>query len=142
MANPFDIKLQGLKELQRKLKRAPDHIKEEIGAEIDASAFTIAGTAAQLAPADTGLLRQGITPSPGGKAMRAEVASNALYSPYVEFGTGGLVNVPVGLEDYAIQFKGKGIRQVNLPARPFFFPAIEKERPELIKRVQNILADL
>lgn len=63
--------------------------------------------------------------------------NGAKYAPYVEFGTGSMVDVPQGLEDYAMQFKGKGIRQVNLPARPFLFPAAEKNRKKFIDNIKK-----
>jgi hypothetical protein len=46
------------------------------------------------------------------------------YAPYVEFGTGTKVKVNEDTRDYAWQFKGKGIRKVNLLERPYFFPAV------------------
>lgn len=62
------------------------------------------------------------------------------YSPYVEFGTGTLVDVPPGLEEIAIQFKGMGIRKVNLPARPFFFRAFFEQKTKLIENIKRILS--
>jgi len=60
------------------------------------------------------------------------------YGPYVEFGTGTMVDVPEGLESYAMQFKGKGLRKVNLPARPFLFPAFFRNRQRLLNRIKII----
>lgn len=57
------------------------------------------------------------------------------YAPYQEWGTGGLVSVPAELSDFAIQFKGKGVRQVNMAPHPFFFPPYIEERPKIIKRI-------
>jgi len=68
-----------------------------------------------------------------------EVEVRKNYAAYVEFGTGTLVNVPAGLEDYAIQYKGKGVREVNLPARPFLFPAFAKAALELPKEIEKQL---
>jgi HK97 gp10 family phage protein len=64
--------------------------------------------------------------------------TNVEYSPYVEFGTGTLVNVPAGLESYAMQFKGKGVKKVNLPARPFLFPAFFKNKKKLLDDIKKI----
>jgi HK97 gp10 family phage protein len=64
------------------------------------------------------------------------------YAPYVEFGTGRLVSVPNELKELAIQFKGRGIKEVNLPARPFLWPALVKESAEYIKRLKTILKRL
>jgi hypothetical protein len=68
--------------------------------------------------------------------LEAEGRSDAEYSAYVEFGTGGLVDVPTGLEGYAMQFKGKGIRQINLAPRPFFFPAAFKHFKLLMEKIK------
>ena len=71
------------------------------------------------------------------QGLNAEVGFTARYAAYVEFGTGGLVDVPIGLEDYAIQFKGKGIKQVNLPSRPFLFNSAFEEFTEMTNRLNG-----
>ena len=65
-----------------------------------------------------------------------EISVKAGYAPYVEFGTGLLVDVPVDARTYAIQFKGAGIKQVNLPARPFMYPSYRLERPKIRRLVK------
>lgn len=113
--------------------------------EISASCDNIVIKAVNDAPADEGGggagLKGGISKRPSGK-IQFDVVSARDYSAYVEFGTGALVRVPSKLQDYAMQFKGAGVRDVNLPARPFFFPAFESERVELIKNIKNVLKDL
>lgn len=64
--------------------------------------------------------------------------TNVEYSPYVEFGTGTMVDVPAGLESYAMQFKGKGVKKVNLPARPYLFPAFFKNKERLLRNITRI----
>ena len=59
------------------------------------------------------------------------ITARAHYAPYIEFGTGTEVDLSdlneIGIpESYALQFKGRGIRKVNLPARPFFFLNIKQ----------------
>ena len=63
----------------------------------------------------------------------------APYAPFVEFGTGGLVNVPTELKEIAVKFKGKGIKQVNLRARPYLYPALLKGRIEYIDKLKKVL---
>ena len=63
----------------------------------------------------------------------------APYAPYIEFGTGGLVEVPAELQEMAIQFKGKGIKQVNLLPRPYLYPALLKGRKDYLKRLKIIV---
>ena len=74
--------------------------------------------------------RISITPEISGKTV--SVVVNKKYAPYIEFGTGSTVSLDDMLQlgipsGYAMQFKGKGIREVNLPARPFLFSSARKE---------------
>lgn len=135
------IELKGFEQFYAKIKAAPQLIQKEISAEIEASSTQIVGNASKAAPTDLGELKNGISYRKVSD-LKFEIISSVHYSPYIEFGTGALVNVPPDLQEYAIQFKGKGIKQVNIPARPFFFPAIHKEEPELVKRIKNILDDI
>mgnify|MGYP000559984435 CR=1 FL=1 len=54
----------------------------------------------------------------------------------MEFGTGGMYDSSdmqqLGIpESYASQFRGDGKKNVNLPARPFFFSAVRVEYKKL-----------
>lgn len=124
--------IQGFKKL---VKEKADMIE----AEIEASAFDIRNEAVTTVPVDTGILKGSIKVVPGEHRFHKIIEAGAHYAPYIEFGTGTLVNVPSGLEDYAIQFKGKGVKQVNLPARPFLIPAWEQERLKLVERIRKQL---
>ena len=44
--------------------------------------------------------------------------------------------------EVAIQFKGKGIREVNIQPRPFLYPAFVKHRKILIKDLKDYLKTL
>lgn len=141
MKNPVNIHIEGLTAAIKQTKQMLPAIKKEVDAEIGFAATEITNLAKervrQLA-FDTGELARHITASKV-KDLEWEVHSGKEYSPYIEFGTGALVDVPKGLETYALQFKGRGIRQVNLPARPFFFIHVPVVMPELLKNIQNIL---
>ena len=63
----------------------------------------------------------------------------APYAPFVEFGTGGLVEVPNELKEMAIKFKGKGVKQINLPARPFLYPSLLRGRNEYLDKLKKVL---
>lgn len=63
----------------------------------------------------------------------------APYAAYVEFGTGGLVNVPNELKEQAWLFKGKGIKEVNLRARPYLYPALLRGRKEYVEKLKKVL---
>jgi hypothetical protein len=63
--------------------------------------------------------------------------ANAPYAPFLEFGTGGSVNVPNGWQDIAIKFKGKGKKKINLRARPHLIPAFYKAKEYLKKKIKE-----
>lgn len=93
--------------------------------------------AIQAAPVDMGFLRaSGYSEIDG---LEGVVGFKAHYAPYVEFGTGGLVDVPSGLEEYAIKWKGQGIKQVNLPPRPFLYPAWKKNGLKFLENLEKML---
>ena len=134
----FSIELDGFQEVLTKLAKEGGKIAEEIDDEIAAGVRNMERSAKRLAPVDTGRLRSSISTSRNA-FLNWELVAQTDYAAYVEFGTGGLVNVPKGLEQYAIQFKGKGIRQVNLPARPFFFPSVFAYQVEIVKNIREII---
>lgn len=138
MAKGFTIELDGLQETLNRLSKAADDIAKEVDDEIAAGVRLMEKSAKRLAPVDTGRLRSSISVSRV-QFLNWELVAQVNYAAYVEFGTGGLVDVPAGLEQYALQFKGKGIRQVNMMARPYFFPSIRAYIPEVVKNIKNVL---
>lgn len=136
----FVFSIEGADELFKKLNNLPKALQERVDADIKDTVLNIESKAvvAAAASANTGTLRLGIGKEKE-KVMQWTVFASKGYSAYVEFGTGELVNVPAGLESYAIQFKGKGVREVNLPARPFLFPAYFEERKKLIDMLKKVL---
>ena len=90
-------------------------------------------------PIRTGELRRsgGLLVMNGGKG--AKVFYNAFHAPFLEFGTGAFVDVPPGLERYAIQFKGKGIRQVNIPARPYLYTNSRSKFYQMLQRLNDYI---
>ena len=134
----FVVNLSGLKDIQDALKDIDGKLRQDVGDEINASALTIQNSAKRLAPVDLGFLRNNIALVPIGDLTFA-VEARAKYSPYIEFGTGGEVNVPAGYEDLAIRFKGRGIRKVNIRPQPFLIPSYETEKPKLIDRLKKLL---
>jgi len=108
----------------RKLGPAYEKIAE---AEVAAAAINIERMASQWAPVDHGFLRSSIKAARLGSASWKVVAQK-FYAAYMEFGTGTTVEIPQGLEAYAKQFMApRPVKmEVNIPARPFFFPAYRK----------------
>lgn len=95
--------------------------------------------AISAAPTDLGVLRNSINGEVDG--LNGVVGSTVKYSPYIEFGTGGLVDVPAGLEDYAMKFKGAGIKQVNLFPRPYLIPAFKKHTAIMLSELEKLDLD-
>lgn len=92
------------------------------------------------APVDLGQLRQSIGKTTARVGYNKSVVfANAPYSAYVEFGTGGTVSIPKGFESIAIQFKGKGIRKINLRPQPFLIPSYLQNIPIYEKRLRTAL---
>ena len=113
-----------LLQLKKKLDNLRAFESQKLSNELGKTALDISRMAKQSAPVDSGTLKQSIKAERKGKTV--EIIAGAHYAPYVEFGTGGSVDLDDMLQlgipaSYAAQFKGKGIRDVNLPARPFFF---------------------
>jgi HK97 gp10 family phage protein len=133
--NQSDLKL-----LKKKLDNLRAFDKKTLSDEIGKTALEISRLAKQNAPVDTGTLKQSIRAEKKGKT--AEVVAGAKYAPYVEFGTGSQVDLSDMLElgipeSYAAQFKGKGVKNINLPARPFFFSSARIGFNDLLNRLKG-----
>ncbi|MBO9671966.1 MAG: HK97 gp10 family phage protein [Sphingobacteriaceae bacterium] len=135
------MKVKGFDAFVRKLKRLPVDVQREIKERIEDTADLIVMDAGNAAPVDLGYLKNSIRSFPEQKGFNYVIQVGADYAAYVEFGTGSKVKVPKEVVDYAAQFKGKGERVVNMPARPFFFPAYFKHRNELIRNIKRVLKE-
>jgi HK97 gp10 family phage protein len=134
------VKLKGNKALLNKLKAVGQVGKDLIEEEVFSSLHEIRNEAVSRVPVDTGILKNSIVVQ--NEKLSGKVIVNAKYAPYVEFGTGTRVDIPEGLKDYAIKFKGKGIKEVNLPAQPFLFPAWFRETKELMINLEKGLSKI
>lgn len=119
----IDVKISGNQAILNRLRGLSSQAISVVADEVEATTMDIHRDAVARVPVDTGRLKGSLTPVvlKQGEKVTGEVGTNVQYAPYVEFGTGGKVNIPQGLETYAARFKGKGERQVNLPARPYLF---------------------
>lgn len=68
-----------------------------------------------------------------------EVVAKMPYAAYIEFGTGGAVKIPAGLEDYAIQFKKRNPQNISMKANPYLFPALFAIKPQIIQDIEDVL---
>lgn len=147
MADQISFRIEGLDALIKRMGKLAPEIAKEVAMEVNASALAIQSKARRAVASnstDKGRLVGSIQlkeVNTGDKIVYT-VGSRLKYAPYVEFGTGGTVNVPAGYEDFAIQFKGKGIRKINLRPRPYLIPAFESEIPILRKNIQNVIKNV
>ena len=147
MADQILFRIEGLDALIKRLGKLSPLIAKEVAMEVNASALAIQSKARRSVASnstDKGRLVGSIQLKEINKGDKViyTVGSRLKYAPYVEFGTGGTVNVPAGYEDFAIQFKGKGIRKINLRPRPYLIPAFESEIPILRKNIQNVIKNV
>ena len=135
------LSLKGMDKLQKAIDSKNKALITGIDNEMKATVVEINSKQVSRAPIDTGKLRQSIDWKKEANLNYTLLTQGmgAKYAPYVEFGTGGMVEIPKGLESEAAQFKGRGIRKVNMKAQPFFFSTFFEEKNNLLKRIQKLL---
>lgn len=152
MPTGLTFKLTGLD--LSKLHEYSQAVQDGVNDDMDATAYDIEAEQKQAAPVDLGALRASIAAVNNGKSI--SVVASVDYAAYIEFGTGTFVDInPIitagtladfnqaydELAAYAIQFKGAGIRQVNLPARHYFFPAVYRNMELLLERIAKTMQE-
>lgn len=139
------ILVKGIKRTLRSLEQFGKEADVKIHAVTGDNATTIAINArrqSRLTSFNNGKLTAGIVAEEKGKKSY-EIIAKEKYSAYVEFGTGTLVEVPEEMYEIADQFRARPkIREVNLPARPFLYPAFVEGRKKYLKDLKNLLNKL
>jgi HK97 gp10 family phage protein len=138
MSKGFRISTEGFKSLEKRLEKMSKDAVNEVSDVVDKHIFDINREQVSLTRVDTGYLKNSNDFDVQDKKYK-EIFNNANYAAFIEFGTGKGVNVPTELQQYARQFKGKGIRNVNLPARPFFFAPFFKRRQAILRDIVKVL---
>ena len=135
-----------LKELESKMKHLFKLSKQELSTEVGIWGTTTTRLAKERVPKDNNHLMKSISGRREGD--QAVVEAKANYAPYVEFGTGRTVDLSeldeLGIpQSYAAQFKGKGIKEVNLPARPYLYNSARQALHEMLsnmnRKIKNIV---
>ena len=108
MASSVSIRLQGAEGIANKLKLLVPRIRQAVGDTIAETALLIETDAKLLSPVDTGLNRAEIHSEIAPNRLSAVVSANTSYAIFLEFGTR------------------------NMRARPFLFPAYEKNRAAFV----------
>ena len=96
-------------------------------------------------PVDTSALKNSI--SSQAEKKEATIQASMKYAPYIEFGTGRKVKLShlkkLGIpERYALRFKGRGIKEVNIPPRPYFYTNAYKHYKKLIKNLNSKIKNM
>ena len=135
------MEIKGLNTVISNLQKYGKEAEKDIEGVTELVAKNIEGYAKAQAPANFGKLGQSIKAVEQDKTHWNIEAGGTIapYAPFVEFGTGGLVEVPEEMKDQAIKFKGKGIRQVNLRARPYLYPSLLRGRKEYLEKLKKVL---
>jgi HK97 gp10 family phage protein len=105
------MEVKGISQVVAQLRKYGKEVEEEIGAITQRVASEIELDAKNIAPTNFGSLGQSIISVEKSKTVW-EISAGGLkapYAPFVEFGTGTLVNVPTEWTEIAAQFKGKKI---------------------------------
>lgn len=101
------VNTKDLQNALKKLESASKEIRVKGEIAIEASARNIQKKAKNNAPTGASNFLKDSVDVRGSKLER-EVFTDMKYAPFVEFGTKSKVDIPAGLEGYAMQFKGSG----------------------------------
>lgn len=133
--------VRGINSAISKIRRLSQEAIKKLEDATEQTAREIELKAKTLAPTDLGKLGQSIRAEKL-TAKKWKIVAGGLiapYAPFVEFGTGGMVSVPDEWKEIAIKFKGAGIKQVNLSARPYMYPAYVEGRKKYLERLKAII---
>jgi len=135
------MEIKGINTVIANIKRYGAEATKDIEGITELVARNIEKNAKVNAPANFGKLGQSIQAVKFDNLSWKIEAGGVIapHAPFVEFGTGGLVEVPTELKEQAIKFKGKGIRKVNLRARPYLYPALLQGRIEYLDKLKKLL---
>ena len=137
--------MDGLKKLLKDLDKFPDIVRKGVNDATFANAKQIERNAKEKAPIfkgkHGGTLRQSIQTHETGTKNEIEYSIFALadYAAYMEFGTGGLVEVPKELKKLALKFKGRGVKDVNIRPQPFLYPSLLWQTQKYINALEQVL---
>ncbi len=110
----ISIQFEGMENLLKRLQQQPTKVKQEAKRIVDNTALRVEKSAVQIAPFDTGYLKQHIISSSDG-TLSAKVEAEAEYSVYQEFGTR------------------------KMSAQPFMGPSVKQETPFFYQKLNNLV---
>jgi len=123
---------------ERWTKTISEENKREVQRLVVNTGYTMKRRMMMFAPVRTAFLKSGFEVQFSQDKLGFQIYNIRSYSPYPEFGTGTKVVAPADVRDYAMTFKGKGKRKVNLRAQPYFFPAVRLGYKEMMMRLNEL----
>lgn len=134
--------IKGINSVISEIKRYGKEAEKDIAGVTELTARNIEKYAKSVVPTNFGKLGQSIRAVKIDELNWSIEAGGVIapYAPFVEFGTGGLVEVPDELKEQAIKFKGKGIKQINLMPRPYLYPSLLRGRVEYLEKLKKVLS--
>ena len=133
------MKVRGLSDALKVFSHYSDDKPKKIRQARRIAGRVILNEAKKKAPKLTGKLRNSGTVEH--TLDNTKITFNADYAPYIEFGTGGSVEIPAGFEELAIQFKGTGKRTINIKPQPYLIPTFQAGSNSYKKEVERILQE-
>ena len=131
--------IKGLDKVYKDFAKLSQEVHKKVGLVTRENAKEIAVDASQRAPKDLGDLHKNISYEKVNDTFNYKIFAREKYSAYLEFGTGGMVKVPNELIKIASEFIGKGVKEINLPARPYLYPAFVKGRQQYLEDLEDLL---
>ena len=135
------LKVKNINKVKDALKQYGEDGVKAFEDVIFSEATRMAEIAKVKAPVDNGTLRNSINWEKE-NALLYNVGTKIPYAPFMEFGTGGLVNIQKGWESLARPFIGEGKRQVNIEPQPFMYPAYLESKKTFKKQMGIVLKKL
>ena len=141
MASGFNLNINDsrFKDMLNEYKKTVNEVSAMMDQEIAAYGELMATSAKNMAPVDTGRLRASISLKKE-QFLSYELVAQTNYAAYVEFGTGKyFISNGEPWDGIASKYKGRGIKEVNLLARPYMRPSIMAYMPSLTKAIYNLI---
>ncbi len=156
MALTGELKIEGLKELNKELKKLDAQMEKRIAKQaVRAGATVIAKEIRRRAPRKTGRLKKSIgmmVPKSARNQIRIDIGirdrgkETPFYAHMIEFGTSGY-SVPKARKKDALLADGKTVygRKADIPprpARPFFRPAFDEKARDAFEAIKQKINQL
>ncbi len=141
MASGFNLNINDsrFREMLNEYKKTVNEVSAMMDQEIASYGELMATSAKNMAPVDTGRLRSSISLKKE-QFLSYELVAQTNYAAYVEFGTGKyFISNGEPWDGIASKYKGRGIKEVNLLARPYMRPSIMAYMPSLTKAIYNLI---